>query len=74
MFECIYLPRDEIKTVYAVDPRCDAFLIFIDGEFKWRSMERFKPIEKPSVDDECAHNCAECWKTKLVNSLGEANV
>lgn len=71
MFECIYLPRDEIKTVYAVDSRLDAFLISIDGEFKWRRMERFKPLEDSHVDN-TRSNRMSCHRSD--NSVSEANV
>lgn len=46
MFECIYLPTSEIVTVYSVDFIHDAFLIYINGEFKWRRMDKFTPLKK----------------------------
>ena len=42
----------KLVTVYAVDATHDAFLINYRGEFKWKPMDEFCPINEDDSMDE----------------------
>lgn len=80
MFKCVDLLTLKVTTVYSVDFNHDAFLVVKNGAFKWRPMNEFRPIDAAAIalgidveSDTCIHDCAKCWKTKLVNPAGEVS-
>jgi hypothetical protein len=53
MFKAYYREDGwKLVTVYAVDFNHDAFLINHRGEFKWKPMDNFCPVNEDEDDDE----------------------